>query len=94
MTHPSLSLTQRQQQLLLRSARLRQDVADTLNPWRQPLARIDRWRAGLQWLQLHPIWPVSAVAVVALLRPRRTWVWARRLWWVWGTFKRVRQQLL
>jgi hypothetical protein len=94
MTHPSRSITQRQQVLLLRSARLRQALADTLDPWRQPLARMDRWRAGLQWLKQHPVWPLSAVTVVALLRPRRTLVWARRLWWVWGTFKRVRQQLL
>jgi hypothetical protein len=90
----SHSITQRQQQLLLRSALLRQDAAGALNLWRQPLARLDRWRAGLQWLQQHPVWPVSAVAVVAVLRPRRTLVWASRLWWVWGTFKRIRQQLL
>jgi hypothetical protein len=90
----SHSITQRQQKLLLRSALLRQDVADSLNLWRPPLARIDRWRAGLQWLQQHPVWPVSAVAVVVVLRPRRTLVWARRLWWIWGAVKRIRQQLL
>lgn len=86
-------LDQRQQQLLLRSARLRQDLSANLNTWRPALASIDRLRAGLQWLQDHPVWPLGAVAVVALLRPRRAITWASRLWWAWGMFKRVRRQL-
>ncbi len=80
----------RQQRLQLRSAQLRLTLADQAHVFKRPLAAADQVRANLQWLYRNPLWPLGALLVLAILRPRRTILFGGRLWWAWTTFKRVR----
>jgi hypothetical protein len=86
-------LVLRQQRLLVRSAQLRGDMANLSQAFIQPLAIADQARAGLQWLYRNPLWPVGALAVLIVLRPRRALVWSSRVWWGWRTFLRFRNLL-
>ena len=83
----------RQQLLLVRSAQLRIALADQAQVFRKPLALVDQARSSLQWLYHNPQWPLGAVLILFLLRPRRTVLWGGRLWWAWTRFQRVKNWL-
>lgn len=86
-------LVVRQQRLLLRSAQLRLALATQAQVLKGPLAVADQAHRGLKWLQNNPLWPLGALAVLLVLRPRRIVLWGGRAWWAWSSFKRVRNWL-
>ncbi|ABD69958.1 hypothetical protein Rfer_2236 [Rhodoferax ferrireducens T118] len=86
-------LVLRQQRLLVRSAQLRLLLADQAQVLQRPLALADQAQSGLQWLYRNPQWPLGALALVVLVRPRRAIVWGGRLWWAWKTFKQTQKWL-
>lgn len=53
------------------------------------LTLADRGVAGLQWVRSHPEYPLGALAVLALVRPRRALRWGMRLWWVWRSARQA-----
>jgi hypothetical protein len=83
-------LAQRRTLLLARSQMLRDDWAHQVQALRAPLGVADRARDGVQWLARNPQWPLAAVALLVVLRPRRALRLASFAWWGWGVLKRVR----
>lgn len=79
----------RQQQLLIRSAELRQSLSGQLYRLEQPAGWVDQVRSGVSWLYRNPQWPVAVAALMLAFKPRRFAVWAGRAWWIW----RIRQRL-
>lgn len=77
------------QRLLMRSSELRLTLKEQAGVFKRPLAMADRARHGLQWIARNPKWPLGALIVVIVLRPRRVIVWGNRLWWGWQMFKRA-----
>lgn len=86
-------LAQRQQQLLLRSQRLRTEFGQELQRLQPPLRLADRVQAGWRWLRAHPELPLGATLAVVVLRPRRAWRWGLRLWWGWRSWQRLQRWL-
>lgn len=82
-------MTARREQLLLRSAALRQRFAHEARALEPPLARADRVLGGLRWLRGHPGLVAGGVVVVIVLRPRQAWRWALRGWWGWRLWQRL-----
>ena len=60
---------------------------------RRPLALADAAQTGLQWIYRNPAWPIGALTLVLLLRPKRALVWGGRAWWVWKRYRRVQDWL-
>jgi len=87
------SLARRQQQLLLRSGRLRDELGRELQRLQPPLQLADRVHAGWLWLRTHPQWPLGAALALVVLRPRRAWRWGLRLWWGWRSWRRLQRWL-
>jgi hypothetical protein len=83
-------LARRHQQLLVRSAELRVALAHQARVLQTPLALADQARAGLHWLRAHPQWPLGALLLLAVTRPRRALRWASRLWMGWDFYKNMR----
>lgn len=83
-------LVVRQQRLLVRSAKLRLNLADQAQLFKRPLVVADQAQAALQWLYRNPKWPLGALLALVVLRPRRTIIWGGRLWWAWKIFNRAR----
>jgi hypothetical protein len=81
----------RQQRLLVRSGQLRLTLSDQTQALRKPLSWVDQARSSMVWLRHNPQWPLGAVLVLAVVRPRGAIRWAGRLWWGWQTVTRVRQ---
>lgn len=82
---------QRQQLLLARSSRLRQQLSDDVQVLQRPLALADQVRHGWRWLRAHPEVPAAGILVLAWIRPRRAWRLASRLWAGWQLWRRVRR---
>lgn len=81
----------RQQRLLARSSQLRLTLADQAQVFKSPLALVDQLRNGLQWVYRNPHWPLGAMLVLAVMRPRRALMWGGRMWWGWKMFQRARK---
>jgi YqjK-like protein len=64
------ALAQRRQLLLLQSARLRLSLVQQSQVLKRPLAVADQVRACVHWLGRHPVWPLMAVALWGIARPR------------------------
>ncbi len=92
-TPKSETLEHRLARLTQRSERLRNDVAVQAQVLRQPLGYVDKARNAVDWLLSNPQWPLGAVTLLALLRPRRALRWVGTAWWGWGLFQRARRTL-
>ncbi len=73
--------------LIERAAREREDVAQTLQLWAPPLGFIDRCLAALNYVILRPPLLAGAAVLLALLRPRFAFKWAKRAWGLWQTYR-------
>ena len=87
-------LVLRQQRLLMRSVELRNNLTDQAQVFKRPLAAADQARVALQWLYRNPQWPLGALVVGAVLKPRRAIIWSGRFLLAWRSFKRVRNWIL
>ena len=69
------SLIRRQQQLLLRSAELRVTLTRQAQALKKPLSVVDQLQSVAHWLGRHPAWPMAALGLLSLTRPRRLLRW-------------------
>jgi hypothetical protein len=90
-SHRRLQL--RRERLRLRSAELRLTVGEHARVLEAPLALADQVRAGAAWLRANPEWPLGALALLVVLRPRRVFRWAGRLYWGWSLWRRGQRLL-
>ena len=94
MSSAETDLALRRQRLLLRSAALRDALAEQSAVLVPPLAAADRVQAGGRWLYRQRGWLAGGVVVVLALRPRRTWRLLSAGWWLWRRFRRVQPWLV
>jgi hypothetical protein len=73
--------------LLERAAREREDLAQTLQLWAQPLGFADRCLAALDFVLSRPPLLAAAVTLLVVARPRRAFTWARRAFGAWRTYR-------
>jgi YqjK-like protein len=97
-------MTNRQIELALKRGRLQERIAGqraTLAVQTVPIIRalektdraIVAGRAGVDYIKHHPGQVGTAIAVLAILRPKRVWRWGRRAFVAWGIWKKVRDRL-
>lgn len=84
-----LPVAVRREQLRMRSAQLRTQVAAQLNSLNTPLALADGVREGAHWLVDHRQWVVGGLLVLTVWRPSRAVRWGGRFWWAWRSWQRV-----
>jgi hypothetical protein len=90
--HSRQELAARRQELLLRSAQLREQLAQHGQIFRPALRAADKVRNGAKWVQCNPIWSllgVAALAGMAVVRPRTVLHLTTRAWSVWQLLRRV-----
>lgn len=76
-------LAERRERLITQAAAQRMALAQNIEPWRIPLARVDRGLAALRYIKSHPVWIVGGAALLAALRPRRVGKWLQLGWVTW-----------
>lgn len=82
-----LAIQARRARLILRAARERADLAYGLQSLSQPLGFIDRCLGVVRYVIMRPPLIAGVAIVLALLRPRRTFKWARRAFGVWQSYR-------
>jgi hypothetical protein len=88
MTQDELLL--RQQALLLRSTQLRLALTQQTQVFKKPLAVADRARDLLRLLANKPAWPLATALLLVAWRPSRAFLWGRRLWWAYRSYRQAR----
>lgn len=85
-------LAERRAQLIAQAAAERAVLAQSVEPWRTPLAWADRGLEAIQVFRRHPVWMVGGVAAIALLGARfsRAGKWLRRGWITWQVVQKLR----
>lgn len=93
MSERLLDLAARRGALQARIATQRQMLAQHAAPLSLSLSMADKAAAGVDWAKHNPLPVGAAVAVLAILKPRRAWRWARRSFFLWQGWQRVRRTL-
>lgn len=78
--------------LLERAAREREDVAQTLQSWSQPLGFVDRCVGAVRFVISRPPLIAGIAILFALVRPLRTLKWARRAFGLWQSYRWLTQK--
>lgn len=89
----AVDLAARREQLLLRSAQLREQIGARSGVLRPALRAVDRVRGGARAVRANRSWVLlvgAALAGAALVRPRQMMRLARQAWLGWLAFQRVR----
>ena len=93
MNQRLVAIEARRVRLLERAAREREDVAQTLQSWSQPLGFVDRCVGAARYVISSPLLVAGAVLVVALVRPLRTLKWAQRALGLWQGYRWLTRKL-
>jgi hypothetical protein len=85
-----IEIALRRERLIAQAAQQRTALAQSVQPWRTPLALADQGLVALRYLKQHPAWVAGGVAVVVMLRPRAVGKWVGRVWLLWKMVHRLR----
>ena len=97
MSTNSARLADRRERLIKQVAAQRIGLAQNIEPWRVPLARVDQGLAALRVIRRNPVWIIGGgVLLAALLRGnslRGNGIkWLRRSWMVWQVLRGLRRK--
>ena len=84
------TLLARREDLMVRSAALRQQFATHAHDLRGPVGVADRVVDGYHWLLRNPLWPLAAVGLLVISRPRALARLGLRGFGAWRLWKRFR----
>ena len=83
-------LAERRAQLVAQAEMQRTVLAQSIEPWRTPLAWADRGLDALRVFRRHPVWLPAGVATLAALRLDRLGKWLQRGWLTWQVVQKLR----
>jgi hypothetical protein len=95
MNQKLIQLAERRERLVAQAAAQRMALAQNIEPWRAPLARVDQGLAVLRFIKRNPAWLVGGAALLAALRPGRARAagvgkWLTRGWAAWQMVRQLR----
>lgn len=83
MNKKLIQLAERRERLVAQTAVQRMDLAKNIEPWRIPLARVDRVVVALRFIKSRPALIVGGAALLAALRLGRIGKWLQLGWVTW-----------
>lgn len=83
-------LVERRERLVAQAAAQRITLAQNIEPWRMPLARVDQGLVALRYIKSHPVWIFGGAALLAALRPGRVGKWLQLGWVTWQVRHKLR----
>lgn len=93
MNERALELARRHGQLQAKIADQRRALAQHAEPVARLLDKGDGVLRGLDWLKQHPAAVGAGVTILALLKPRGAWRWAKRSFVLWRGWQALRASL-
>jgi hypothetical protein len=92
MNDKLIQLAERRERLVAQAAAQRIALAQNIEAWRIPLARVDLGLAALRFIKRHPAFLVGGSILFAALRPGRVVKWLRRGWVAWQMLRGLRRR--
>lgn len=89
MKQTLMQLAERRANLIARVAAQRAALADSVEPWRAPLALADQGVSALRFLKRHPVWIVGSGILLVTFRLGGSMKWLRRAWVTWQVARRL-----
>lgn len=89
MNEKLIRLAERRKRLVAQAAAQRMTLAQSIEPWRLPLARVDQGLAALRYVRNHPAWIAGGV-LLAAWRLGRTGKWLQLGWVAWQMRHKLR----
>lgn len=86
-----LALALKKQRLQWEIAAQREQLARYGSGLAPAFGAADRVRDGARWLRRHPEAVAAGIAALVAVRPRVAWRWARRGFFAWQAWRRVRE---
>ncbi|EKD98944.1 MAG: hypothetical protein ACD_23C00203G0001 [uncultured bacterium] len=83
MNKTLIGMAERRERLVAQAAAQRVALAQSIDPWRIPLARADQGLAALRYIKRHPALMVGGGILLATLRLGRLGKWLQRGWVAW-----------
>jgi len=90
MNHKLTELAKRRARLVAQAETQRTALAQSMEPWRAPLAIADKGLAAVHYLRSHPALLVGAGVFLVALRPNRAVAWLQRGWVAWKVIRKIR----
>lgn len=90
MNHKLTELAERRARLVAQAETQRTTLAQSVEPWRAPLAIADKGLAAVHYLRSHPALLVGAGVFLVALRPNRAVAWLQRGWVAWKVIRKIR----
>ena len=85
-----LELALKKQRLQYRSAEQRRELARGLMPLVPVFAVADTARSWARRVREHPAISMGVVVAILVAKPRMVVRWARRTWWAWQAWRKLR----
>lgn len=89
MKEKLLRLAERRERVLQQIAAQRTALKQGIEPWRNPLTRVDQGLAALRYIRSRPTWMIGGGVLIAALRIGRA-KWLGRAWLAWQVVSKVR----
>lgn len=83
MRHELLRLAERRAVLVQQAALQRAALAQSIDPWRAPLAAADQGLTALRFVGQHLAWVIAGSVLLSWWRPGLGSKWLRRGWLGW-----------
>ena len=87
---PIIDILLKRERLLAVCAAQRDELAVLAQQFEGPLKIANGAVAAVHYLRRHPIVLGAAVALLTVIERRRLWIWARRGFSVWRTYRALR----
>jgi len=88
-----IPLARRRENLIAQAAAQRLALAENMEPWRAPLARVDQGLRLFRTIKRHPAWIVGGAVLFTTLRPVRVMKWLQLSWVAWQIARRLRHTM-
>ncbi|MDP2787302.1 MAG: YqjK family protein [Pseudomonadota bacterium] len=85
-------LAEQRERLVALAATQRTALAQNIELWRIPLARVDQGLAALRVIKRNPALIVGGVVLLVVLRPLRITKWVQRGWVAWQMVRGLRRR--
>lgn len=88
-----IRIAERKASLVAIIGRQRTELAQTLAPWHESLAIVDKGLLAVRYLKCHPVLLAGLAIVSVVLRPKFSAKWVQRGWMVWKMALAVKRGL-
>ncbi len=91
MSEISTRLSEQRERLIAQAEEQRTELAQNIEPWRLPLARVDQGLDVLRFFKRHPVWLIGGVTLMTAMSFKRGGKWLQSGLFLWRVVRKLRE---